>query len=57
MIRANAITSVAVPALGCGNGGLRWIQVRPLIERTFAELPDVDVRLYAPEGAPAAMAT
>jgi O-acetyl-ADP-ribose deacetylase (regulator of RNase III) len=45
-IREHDIGSVAVPALGCGNGGLDWAQVRPLIEATFAELPDVRVLLY-----------
>ena len=46
------IASIAVPPLGCGNGGLEWAQVRPLIERTFAALPDVDTRVYLPIGAP-----
>lgn len=45
------VASIAVPPLGCGLGGLAWAQVRPLIERTFAGMPDVDVRLYVPEGA------
>jgi O-acetyl-ADP-ribose deacetylase (regulator of RNase III) len=48
------IQSIAVPPLGCGNGGLNWAEVRPLIEAAFATLPDVEVRLFAPEGAPAA---
>jgi O-acetyl-ADP-ribose deacetylase (regulator of RNase III) len=48
------IKSIAVPPLGCGNGGLRWQQVRPLIEKAFAELPDVCVLLYEPTGAPEA---
>lgn len=39
------ITSVAVPPLGCGNGGLDWVQVHPLIMSKLGEL-DVDVRLY-----------
>lgn len=46
------ITSVAVPALGCGNGGLHWGDVRPLIEAAFAELPDVTVTVFPPHGAP-----
>lgn len=48
------IKSIAVPPLGCGNGSLRWSDVRPLIEAAFAELPDVRVLLYAPHGAPEA---
>ena len=46
------IRSIAVPPLGCGNGGLEWNEVRPLIEGAFAELPDVEVRLFEPAGAP-----
>ena len=49
-----SITSIAVPPLGCGHGGLRWEEVRPLIERAFEHLPDVQVLLFPPEGAPAA---
>ncbi len=51
-IRKLGIRSIAVPPLGCGNGGLEWSEVRPLIERAFAEVPDVRVLLYAPKGAP-----
>lgn len=52
-IRRLGIRSIAIPPLGCGNGGLEWSDVRPLIERVFSELPDVDVRLFPPDGAPA----
>ncbi len=48
------IRSIAIPPLGCGNGGLEWAEVRPLIESAFADMPDVDVRLFPPDGAPAA---
>ncbi len=41
------VESLAMPALGCGNGGLRWVEVRPLIERYLAGL-DVDVEVYEP---------
>jgi O-acetyl-ADP-ribose deacetylase (regulator of RNase III) len=47
------IGSVAVPPLGCGNGGLRWSDVRPLIERKLGDL-DATVVVFPPEGAPAA---
>jgi O-acetyl-ADP-ribose deacetylase (regulator of RNase III) len=46
------IRSVAIPALGCGNGGLSWSDVRPLIEQACARMPDVRAVVYAPEGAP-----
>lgn len=55
-IRRLGIRSVAVPPVGCGNGGLNWKDVRPLIEAAFAELQDVKVSLYSPQGAPAAKA-
>ncbi len=46
------IQSIAVPPLGCGNGGLDWMEVRPKIEKAFEAVPDVHVRLFAPHGAP-----
>lgn len=43
------IKSVAIPALGCGEGGLDWDVVRPLIFDIFNDmLSDVDVFLYQP---------
>ncbi|MEO7715531.1 MAG: macro domain-containing protein [Capsulimonas sp.] len=53
-VRELGIRSIAVPPLGCGNGGLEWDEVRPKIEAAFANLPEVHVLLYGPEGAPAA---
>lgn len=44
-----SITSIAVPALGCGNGGLRWSDVEPLIRSASAALPHVRFVLYPPE--------
>lgn len=45
------ITSIAMPPLGCGNGGLEWSEVGPLIHRKLHQLP-IDVELYAPYGTP-----
>ncbi len=45
------ITSVAMPPLGCGNGGLEWAEVGPLLYRKLHELP-IDIELYAPYGTP-----
>ena len=47
------IHSIALPPLGCGNGGLDWGEVRPLIEQRLDGL-DLTVQLYVPAGAPAA---
>lgn len=52
VVREEGIMSIAIPPLGCGNGGLDWGVVRPLIEAAFGPLPEVHVLLYAPEGAP-----
>jgi O-acetyl-ADP-ribose deacetylase (regulator of RNase III) len=48
------IRSIAIPPLGCGLGGLDWNRVRPMIEAAFAKLPDVEVMLFEPAGAPEA---
>ncbi len=47
------VRTVAVPALGCGNGGLDWEVVRPLIIAAFDSVPHIELRLYSPAGAPA----
>lgn len=41
------VRSVAVPALGCQNGGLSWSDVRPLIETSLADSPML-VSVYPP---------
>ena len=51
-VRRLSIRSLAVPPLGCGNGGLNWTDVRPRIEDAFTGLPDVKVQLFAPGRAP-----
>ncbi|MBK8915706.1 MAG: macro domain-containing protein [Phycisphaerales bacterium] len=53
VVRRLGIASIAVPPLGCGNGGLSWAKVRPMIVEAFAALPEVRVLLFAPAGAPA----
>jgi len=52
-IRRLKIKSIAVPPLGCGNGGLEWSVVLPLIKSAFSALPEVEVQVFAPVGAPA----
>ena len=50
------VTSVAFPPLGCGNGGLEWSVVGPLI---YGKLKDIGIpiELYAPYGTPATQLT
>ena len=43
------ITSIAMPAPGCGNGGLSWTAVRPLIEKHFK---DTKIEVVVVEPAP-----
>lgn len=51
-VKQLGIKSIAIPPLGCGNGGLSWSDVKPLISLAFADLPDVKVLLFAPQGTP-----
>jgi uncharacterized protein YwgA/O-acetyl-ADP-ribose deacetylase (regulator of RNase III) len=46
------IESLAVPPLGCGNGGLEWKIVGPTLARYLHKL-DIPVYLFAPHGTPA----
>ncbi|MCL2775790.1 MAG: macro domain-containing protein [Oscillospiraceae bacterium] len=54
VIKERGITSIAIPPLGCGLGGLEWREIKPRIETAFAGLPDVNVALFEPDGAPPA---
>jgi uncharacterized protein YwgA/O-acetyl-ADP-ribose deacetylase (regulator of RNase III) len=45
------IESLAVPPLGCGEGGLEWRVVGPTLYRHLMQL-DIPVELYAPFGTP-----
>jgi O-acetyl-ADP-ribose deacetylase (regulator of RNase III) len=48
VVEEKGIRSIAVPPLGCGNGGLDWSDVRPEIERALAPLDNVDVLVFEP---------
>ncbi len=48
VIREKKIHSIAIPPLGCGNGGLDWNDVRPLIEASLADLDGVNAIVYEP---------
>jgi len=51
-VERRGVSSVAVPALGCGLGGLEWSVVRPMIEEAFAPMPDMLVLLFEPMETP-----
>ena len=45
----NMNMSIALPPLGCGNGGLNWEnQVQPLVVEMLGDLP-MDIQVYAPQ--------
>ena len=46
-VARHAIGSIAMPALGCGLGGLDWNDVRPMIIEACSAMP-TRVLLYAP---------
>lgn len=54
VITDRGITSIALPPLGCGNGGLDWSEVEPRILAALTVVPDLDVRIYAPGSTPGA---
>lgn len=48
MYREKNITSIAFPKLGCGNGGLKWEDVKPLMDHYLKNLP-IDIYVYEDE--------
>src|SRR5437016_6487296 len=51
-VRRLRIASVAVPPLGCGNGGLEWTDVLPKIRAALDRLPNVRWLVFEPKGFP-----
>lgn len=47
LIITKEIPSIAIPPLGCGNGGLDWKRVKPMIETALKDLPTI-IYLYRP---------
>jgi O-acetyl-ADP-ribose deacetylase (regulator of RNase III) len=52
-VQSLGISSIAIPPLGCGNGGLNWTDVRREIVTALQAIPDVRVLLFEPADAPA----
>jgi O-acetyl-ADP-ribose deacetylase (regulator of RNase III) len=54
VITDRQIKSIAIPALGCGNGGLNWRDVSPMIEAALGGLEGVEVLTFPPQRIPTA---
>ena len=50
LIKEKNIESIALPPLGCGNGGLEWPRVKGMISQYLGSLP-LDVAVYEPNAA------
>lgn len=48
VIKDNNITSISIPPLGCGNGGLKWDKVKAMMIKYLGDLKDVEVFVYQP---------
>lgn len=48
VVEEKSIKSIALPPLGCGNGGLNWIDVRAEIERSLGSLESVEIAVFEP---------
>lgn len=49
LVRVNnecKISSIAIPPLGCGNGGLKWEKVKEMMETHLSVLKDVDIIIH-----------
>lgn len=49
VISEHGIKSIAIPPLGCGNGGLDWTRVRDMIVHAMDSVPDLEVMLFEPD--------
>ena len=47
-ILESGLQSIAIPALGCGLGGLSWPRVKQQIESNLGDLIGVDIIVYEP---------
>ena len=43
--KEKGISSIAFPKLGCSNGGLKWEEVKPLMEKYLTDL-DIKIEIY-----------
>lgn len=50
-IKEYNIKSIAIPPLGCGNGGLKWETVKSIMEEKLSVLTDIDIQIFEPNDA------
>lgn len=48
VLKEEKIQSVALPPLGCGNGGLEWPKVKQMIVKHLSVLSDIEIVVYEP---------
>ena len=48
VIKEKEIRSIAIPPLGCGNGGLDWRDIRPLIVSALEDIEGLEAVIYEP---------
>lgn len=48
VIRDKNVSSISIPPLGCGNGGLDWNEVRPAIEKALNSISNLQIFLFEP---------
>lgn len=51
VIEEYKITSIAIPPLGCGNGGLNWNKVKDLIDKYLSPISNTTINIYEPNEA------
>jgi O-acetyl-ADP-ribose deacetylase (regulator of RNase III) len=51
VIKKEHIKSIAIPPMGCGNGGLKWEKVKPLMIQYLSALNNVEIIIYEPDEA------
>jgi O-acetyl-ADP-ribose deacetylase (regulator of RNase III) len=51
VIKELEIKSIAIPPLGCGNGGLKWDKIKDLMNKYLSDLKDVDIMVFEPNDA------
>lgn len=51
VIQEFKIQSIAIPPLGCGNGGLKWDRVKTLMDKYLGSLTNVSISIYQPNDA------